>query len=113
MQYSDLSRTVAILAMSFALFLAQADVIHGTTMGSTVSAPALTDHPNVRDDIDTATTIDVTFVMTSTFITADAGRFPASNFVFASLSPGGEAFAPPVGLDVSPIDPGDFTIDSI
>ena len=111
MQPKDLFQTVAILAISFAPFLAQADVVHGTTMGSTVTAPALAAHPNNRDDINTSTTIDVTFLSSSDLIPILGKSFSGYNFVFASLEPGTGPSAPPDGLNVRPIDPGDFTID--
>lgn len=81
---------------------ADAGVILGTTMGSTASAPPLNQHPQPRDDLDVATTINITFLTTSAIITQAAKAFPSYNFVFAG--------AAGVGSHFTPIDASDFNI---
>jgi len=69
-------------------------LIQGTTAGKTVSGVG-------QDDIDTATTINITYQTFCPWIVSGAGRFPGYNFVFAGQG---------VASNIANIDPGDFTI---
>jgi hypothetical protein len=101
----------AICAIDIVPFIAQAGTIQGTIAGSTVIEQPQTMHPRDLDDANIATTFDVAFLSVSPYIMAGAARFPSYHFVFAGLPPGSSPFAPPVGLSVTAVDPGDFTID--
>lgn len=91
-----------VLAVSLVSLNAHAGVIQGTTTGSTVMAPGIANHPMTRDDMDTATTINVTYFRYCPWIATGAMAFPTYNFVFAGIGPIGSMF--------TSVDPGDFTI---
>ena len=82
------------LAIGIAPFTMWGATIQGTTAGKTVSGVG-------QDDIDTATTFDITYQTYCPWIVAGAARFPTYNFVFAGQG---------VASDIKTIDPGDFTI---
>src|SRR3954468_1425560 len=73
----------------------------GMTKSKQVSEPALVADPAVRDDRDTATTFDVSYVTTSRFITQGAGAYPNFNFLFAGQD---------LTANVPNIPDSDFTI---
>ena len=95
MKKRDLLRFGALaLAIGVAPFTMSGALIGGTTAGKTVSGVG-------QDDIDTATTYDITYQTFCPWIVAGAARFPTYNFVFAGQG---------VASDIKNIDPGDFTI---
>jgi len=69
-------------------------MIQGMTAGKTVSGVG-------QDDVDTATTINISYQTFCPWIVSGAGRFPGYNFVFAGQG---------VASNIANIDPGDFTI---
>ena len=82
------------LAIGVAPFTMWGSIIQGITAGKTVTGTG-------TDDIDTATTTNVTYQTYCPWIVAGAGIFPTYNFVFAGQG---------VASDIKNIDPGDFTI---
>ena len=82
------------LAIGIAPLTMWGAMIQGTTAGKTVSGVG-------EDDIDTATTINVTYQTFCPWIVDGTGRFPSYNFVFAGQG---------VASNIPNIDPGDFTI---
>jgi len=89
--------------MASALTEAQAGSIGGVTTAKPVSAGPVNPHPQSRDDTDTVTPLDITFLSSSSIITTAAEDFPKFDFVFA----GDQAT---VGKNFTPIDPSDFNI---
>ena len=84
------------LAMGILPLLLQADAINGTITGKTVSA-------NGPKDVDTATTIGITFQTYCPWIVNGASAYPASNFVFAGLG---------VASGFTDVSASDFTISN-
>lgn len=104
--HSLLFQSCMVAATVSAAGLVQATpLIGGTTTGSTVSAPALNPDPQSRDDKDTVTTDDITYITSSTLVTQAAAAFASYNFVFAGASSG-------VGSNFTPIAPSDFNIST-
>ena len=96
---------IAGISITGAFTPAQAGNIGGVTTAKPVSAGPLNPHPQSRDDKDTVTPLDITFLSTSALITEAAKPFaPAYNFVFA-----GDMNT--VGKNFTPIDPSDFNIE--
>jgi hypothetical protein len=96
---------IAGISITGAFAPAQAGNIGGVTTAKPVSAGPLNPHPQSRDDKDTVTPLDITFLSTSALITEAAKPFaPAYNFVFA-----GDMNT--VGKNFTPIDPSDFNIE--
>jgi len=97
---------LAVVGAAFALGLfplgTRASAIMGNTTGQTVTVPPTASHPRNRDDADTATTTDISYINVSPFITNGASAYPSYHFVFAGQ--------PGIGSQFQPISPSDFTI---
>jgi hypothetical protein len=83
------------LAIGVAPFTTWGGVIQGTTAGKVATGTG-------PDDVDTSTTISVTYQVFCPWIVAGAAAYPGYNFVFAGQG---------VASGISNIDAGDFTID--
>jgi hypothetical protein len=85
---------LGVIAIGIAPFTMWGALIGGTTAGKTVVGGG-------PDDVDTSTTINVTYQSYCPWIVAGAAAFPAFNFVFAGQG---------VASNIPNIDPGDFSI---
>jgi hypothetical protein len=95
MKKRDLLRFGALaLAIGVAPFTMWGALIGGTTAGKTATGTG-------PDDVDTSTTVNVTYQSYCPWIVAGAAAFPAFNFVFAGQG---------VASNIPNIDPGDFSI---
>src|SRR5436305_689925 len=99
-RFLSLCTALTLCALPVAM---RAGTVQGTVLGSTATAGALAFDPNVRDDTDTSTTMDILFFTYCPYIVNGATAFPAYNFVFAGFG---------VAAAIPNIDASDFTISN-